>query len=108
MKEHQIDKEDEEWMNAPLGKLKAQEPPAGEFTKRYRELIKLSEEHLSKSKIGRLRKYGREACNIIDHQAEEKKRLIGHLKVALFYADPPHQAAKDRIKEAQEYLDSIK
>lgn len=52
----------------------AEEPEAGDFTKRFRDFIKLSEEHLSKSKIGRLRTYGKESCKIIDRQAAELKK----------------------------------
>lgn len=55
-------------------------PSATEFTRRFRDFIKLSEEHLSKSKIGRLRTYGKEACDIIVRQAEQIKRLEEALK----------------------------
>lgn len=45
-----------------------------EFTKRFRGLIKLSEDHLSDNKIGRLQTNGREACDIIDRFAAKKKK----------------------------------
>lgn len=53
--------------------LLSQQPEASELTKRLRELIKLSEKHLSNSKIGRLQTYGREVCDFSDLQAEELK-----------------------------------
>lgn len=34
-------------------------------------------------------------------------KLIYHLEWALYYADPPHPAAKQLLNEAQEYFDSL-
>ena len=53
-----------------------QQPTAGAFTKKFRELIKLSEKHLSKSKIGRLRTYGKEACDRLDRAEAINKDLL--------------------------------
>ena len=47
-----------------------EQPPAGDFTKRFRDLIKLSEDHLSDNKIGRLQTYGKEACDIIETETQ--------------------------------------
>lgn len=55
--------------------LKCQQPVPSEFTKGFRELIELAKNHLSNVKIGRLQTKGLEACDIIDRQAEENKRL---------------------------------
>lgn len=33
---------------------------------------------------------------------------LEHLEWALYYADPPHPAAKDRLNEAQQFLDKHK
>ena len=54
----------------------AKEPvDTSEFIKRFRDLIKLSELHLSKGKIGRLRSLGREACDRLEALEQENKRL---------------------------------
>ncbi len=50
--------------------------PAADFTKKFHELIKLSEEHLSDNKIGRLQTYGKEACKRLDRAASTKKDLL--------------------------------
>ncbi len=61
--------------------------PSSEFTKKFRELIKLSEEHLSDNKIGRLQTYGKEACKIIDTSEASRKELLeagkAHKKVVI-------------------------
>ncbi|KKN73448.1 hypothetical protein LCGC14_0400230 [marine sediment metagenome] len=55
--------------------LLEKKPEVAEFTKRFRDFIRLSKEHSSKSKIGRLRTYGKEACDVIDRQEEKIKQL---------------------------------
>ncbi len=49
--------------------------PSSKLTKKFRELIKLSEEHLSDNKIGRLQAYGKEACKLLDKSEAEKENL---------------------------------
>lgn len=56
------------------------QPEAGEFTKKFRDFIKLSEEHLSNNKIGRLRTHGLTACDLLDAQSSELKGKEGEIE----------------------------
>lgn len=82
---------------------------AGAFTKRFRDFIKLSEEHLSKSKIGRLRIYGREACTRLDQleydlqtlEAYRNQNIKQHNRIQELETDTKAQAEEiERLKEA--------
>lgn len=45
-------------------------------------------------------------CEICDKKLLTEALL--HLEFALYYADPPHPAAKDRLNDAQQFLDKHK
>ena len=80
-----------------------QQPTARKFTKKFRKLIKLSEDHLSINKIGRLQMYGKEACDIID-SAEARRKVIPDLLVALEkYGDHKIDCAINSANVADEF-----
>jgi len=77
--EHTISKEDEEWMNAPMGTPK-QQPPAEAFTKNIRDVLKVMD------KDGKFhRKIMEEACNIIDSAESINADLLAASERGLSY-----------------------
>ena len=82
--------------------------PSSKLTKKFRELIKLSEEHLSDNKIGRLQAYGKEACKLLDKSEASRKELLEACKEAqkLFgfiaenYKSAPHFPNAERLVDA--------
>jgi hypothetical protein len=80
--------------------------PGSEFTKKFRELIKLSEEHLSDNKIGRLQTYGKEACKIIDTSEASRKELLEALEKVQQYRIAAEKGGLDP-DNAHEYWESV-
>lgn len=70
-----------------------------EFTKIFRDFIKISEEHPSKHKPNRLRTYGREACNIIDRQAQTIKDQAAEIKDVIKFKDEIIKALNKRLSD---------
>lgn len=64
-----------ELIRLALALLSAEQPDAGSFVQRFRKFINLSEEHLSKNKIGRLRTYGKEACGLLAAAEQKAKKF---------------------------------
>lgn len=79
-----------------------------EFTSSFRKLIKLSEEHLSNNKIGRLRTYGRDACDLINHQAATIKSQAAEIRTFKKRIDWLLSKPKPSMDEPESRLNPIK